>query len=77
MENGKIKIQVISLGPQVLSIEVYVERTPDAAVLVGDRCGRVRLNSHPGRYYPNQVTETATNLSGQIHVSQKTSGVLR
>ncbi|XP_068741119.1 uncharacterized protein [Montipora capricornis] len=54
VENGKIKIQVISLGPQVLSIEVYVERTPDAAVLVGDKCGRVRLNSHPGRYYPNQ-----------------------
>lgn len=56
MENGKVKIRVISLGPQVLSIEVYVERTPDAAVLFGDKCGRVRLKSQPGKYYPNQVT---------------------
>ena len=56
VENGKVKIRVISLGPQVLSIEVYVERTPDAAVLFGDKCGRVRLKSQPGKYYPNQVT---------------------
>ncbi|KAK2551863.1 hypothetical protein P5673_027102 [Acropora cervicornis] len=54
VENGKVKIRVISLGPQILSIEVYVERTPDAAVLFGDKCGRVRLKSQPGKYYPNQ-----------------------
>lgn len=54
VENGKIKIRVYTAGPQVQSIEVYVERTPDAAVLVGDRCGRVSLKSQPGKYLPHQ-----------------------
>ena len=57
VENGKVKIRVVALGPQVQTIEVYVERDPDAAVLVGDKCGRVRLKAQPGKYFPNQVTE--------------------
>ena len=55
VENGKIKIRVNSSGPQVQSIEVHVERAPDAAVLVGDRCGRVFLKSQPGKHLPHQV----------------------
>lgn len=58
VENGKIKIRVYTAGPQVQSIEVYVERTPDAAVLVGDKCGRVSLKSQPGKYLPHQVMDT-------------------
>ena len=56
VENGKVKIRVITLGPQLVTIEAYVERTPDAAMLVGDKCGRVRLKPQPGKYYPHQVT---------------------
>ena len=56
VENGKIRIRVITLGPQLVTIEAYVERTPDAAMLVGDKCGRVRLKPQPGKYYPHQVT---------------------
>jgi len=52
--NGKIKIRVITLGPQVQTIEAYVERTPNAAVLFGDKCGRVRLKSQPGKFHSNQ-----------------------
>lgn len=52
---GKIKVRVLTQGHQVQTIEVYVERTPNAALLVGDKCGRVYLKSQPGTYFPNKV----------------------
>lgn len=51
---GKIKVRVLTQGHQVQTIEVYVERTPNAALLVGDKCGRVYLKSQPGPYFPNK-----------------------
>lgn len=54
---GKIKVRVTTRGHQVQAIEVYVERTPDAAHLVGDKCGRVYLKPQPGPYFPNKVKE--------------------
>lgn len=54
---GKIKVRVLTQGHQVQTIEVYVERTPNAALLVGDKCGRVYLKSQPGPYFPNKVKE--------------------
>lgn len=52
---GKIKVRVLTQGHQVQTIEVYVERTPNAALLVGDKCGRVYLKSQPGPYFPNKL----------------------
>lgn len=51
---GKIKVRVLTRGHQVQAIEVYVERTPNAALLVGDKCGRVYLKPQPGPYFPNK-----------------------
>lgn len=52
---GKIKVCVSTGGHQVQTIEVYVERTPHAAHLVGDRCGRVYLKPQPGPYFSSKV----------------------
>lgn len=51
---GKVKVCVATGGHQVQTIEVYVERTPDAAHLVGDRCGRVYLKPQPGQYFSSK-----------------------
>lgn len=52
---GKIRVCVTTGGHQVQTIEVYVERTPDAAHLVGDKCGRVCLKPQPGPYFSSKV----------------------
>lgn len=74
VESGKIKIRVVSLGPQVLTIEAYVERTPDAAMLFGDRCGRVRLKPQPGKYYPPNQQYFTVDLDS-IYESPTNQGV--
>ena len=56
---GKIKVCVATGGHQVQTIEVYVERTPDAAHLVGDRCGRVYLKPQPGPYFSSKVKKSS------------------
>ena len=56
---GKIKVCVATGGHQVQTIEVYVERTPDAAHLVGDRCGRVYLKAQPGAYFSSKVKKNS------------------
>ena len=56
---GKIKVCVTTGGHQVQTIEVYVERTPDAAHLVGDKCGRVYLKPQPGPYSLSKVKALA------------------
>ena len=56
---GKIKVCVATGGHQVQTIEVYVERTPDAAHLVGDRCGRVYLKPQPGPYFSSKVKKNS------------------
>ena len=59
VEKGKVKVCVATGGHQVQTIEVYVERTPDAAHLVGDRCGRVSLKPHPGPYFSSKVKKNS------------------
>ena len=56
---GKVKVCVSTGGHQVQTIEVYVERTPDAAHLVGDRCGRVCLKPQPGPYFSSKVKKNS------------------
>ena len=59
---GKIKVRVTTRGHQLQTIEVYVERTPDAAHLVGDKCGRVYLKPQTGPYFPSKVKEIALQV---------------
>lgn len=56
---GKIKVCVTTGGHQVQTIEVYVERTPDAAHLVGDKCGRVYLKPQPVGFFSSKVRKIA------------------
>lgn len=67
---GKIKVCVTTGGHQVQTIEVYVERTPDAAHLVGDRCGRVYLKPQPGPYFSSKVKKNSVTCESRDCVMQ-------
>ncbi|KAJ7365899.1 hypothetical protein OS493_002629 [Desmophyllum pertusum] len=70
---GKIKVRVTTRGHQLQTIEVYVERTPDAAHLVGDKCGRVYLKPQTGPYFPSKYFFTVDLDS--VYESPKKHGV--
>ena len=64
---GRIKVRVTSRAPQIQSIDVYVDRTPDASVLVGSGgCGRVYLKPKPGSHYLNKVKRRSYGLNSSL-----------
>ena len=55
VDSGKVRIMVTSEA-QIQHIDVHVERAPKAAVLFGDSCGQVRLETHKYVHHHNKVS---------------------